>query len=218
MSLNKSIIIMALAVVVAGIVIACNVGLNVDMQNNEHNQVLLNLDKEYNLADVMEITKEVFVDKTVDNQKAGENNKQVLISASEITEEEKTNLVNKVNEKFGTTIEASSVDINLMPRTKITSTVSPYIFPVILIIVLVGVYYSFRYKELGILKVIGQYLIGLAIMGLLTFSIISVARIQMGMITVSVLFTGITVFIFAITSYFEKNLKNHKILEENNNK
>ena len=217
MSLNKLIIIIALGVIVAGIVIACTTGLNVDMKNKEHNQVLLNIEKEYNLADVMEITKEVFEGKTVDNQKAGENNNQVVISASEITEEEKANLITKVNEKFGTNIEVNSVDITTVPRTKISSTVYPYIFPIALIVALVGVYYVFRYKELGVLKVIAQYLIGLAIMGLLTFSVISVTRIEMGMITVSVLFTGITVFIFAITSYFEKNLENHKILQEKEN-
>lgn len=218
MNLNKIITIIVALVIVAGIVVTCVAGLNVDMKNKEHNQVLLNIDKEYKLSDVMDITKEVFEGKTVDNQKAGENSKQVLISASEITVEEKDNLVTKINEKFETKIEKDSVKITIVPRTKISSTVNPYIMPIIIIIILSIIYSVFRYKELGSLKVVLQYLFGLTVMGLLTFSLIALTRIEVGTVTVPALFTSVALSLFAMTAIFEKKLKIAKTQKDENKK
>lgn len=218
MNLNKIITIIVALVIITGIVVTCVAGLNVDMKSQEHEQVMINIDKEYKLSDVMEITKEVFEGKTVDNQKAGSNNKQVLISAKEITEEEKANLVTKINEKFETTIENDNVQISIVPRTKLSSTVNPYILPIIIIVLLAIVYSAFRYKELGSVKVILQYLLGLLTIGLLTFSLIAITRLEVGTVTVSALFTGLALSLFAMTTIFERKLKNYKKQKEENNK
>lgn len=218
MKINKIITLIAIIIIIAGIVVTATVGLNVDMKTNEHNQILLSIDKEYNLADIMEITKEVFEDETVDVQKAGSNNKQVLISAKTITEEQKTNVITKVNEKFETEITAEDIEITTAPRTKISSMITPYIFPIILAIVLIIVYSVIRYKSLGVLRVITQYILGIALIGLLTFSIIAISRIEMGTITVSALFTCIALSIYANSSIFENKLQSNKIAKEQNNK
>lgn len=216
MNLNKIITIIVALVIVAGIVVACVAGLNVDMKSQEHEQVMLNIDKEYKLSDIMEITKEVFEGKTVDNQKAGSNNKQVLVSAKEITETEKANLVSKINEKYGTTIEEDKIEVTIVPRTKLSSTVNPYIMPIIIIIVLSIVYSAFRYKALGTVKVVLQYLLGLLIIGLLIFSLIALTRLEVGTVTVSALFAGVALSLLAMTSIFERKLKDYKKQKEEN--
>ena len=216
MNLNKIITIIVALVIIAGIVVTCVAGLNVDMKSQEHEQVMLNIDKEYKLSDIMEITKDVFNGKTVDSQKAGSNNKQVLVSAKEITEEEKANLVSKINEKYGTTIEEDKTEVTIVPKTKLSSTVNPYILPIIIIIVLAIVYSAFRYKALGAIKVVLQYLLGLLIIGLLVFSLIALTRLEVGTVTVSALFAGVALSLFTMTSIFERKLKNYKKQKEEN--
>ncbi|MBR3254741.1 MAG: hypothetical protein IKF97_00720 [Clostridia bacterium] len=214
MNLNKIITVIVVLVITAGIVVTLTAGLNVDMKSKEHDQVLINIDKQYNMSDIMDITKEVFEGKTVDNQKAGENNKQVLISASTITEEEKTNLITKINEKFGTELNAEDIEITVVPRVKISSSVSPYIFPIILTYVLVLVYSVIRYKKLGVLKVIAQYVLGIIVISLLTFSLIAITRAELGTVTLATLFTDVALSIVAMTSIFESKLKNLKLSEQ----
>ena len=218
MNKNKKIAILVALVIIVGIIVALTAKFNVDLMTREHAQVQLDLKKEFNVSDVKEITKEVFNGKEVEVQKVEVYEKQVLISTSEITDEQKSNLVTKVNEKFGTEISNDSTEVVIVPRTKLTDIVTKYIWTFVITTVLVVIYEIIKYRKLGTLKVLLQTVVGIAALEAFVFSISAITRIPIGVNIPSIMFTTYVISLFGLTSMFENNLKELKAEEAKNTK
>lgn len=218
MNRNKKIAILVALVIIIGIIVALTAKFNVDLMTKEHAQVQLDLKKEFNISDVKEITKEVFNGQDVEIQKVEVYGKQVLISTNEITDEQKNNLVTKINEKFETEISNDSTQVVTVPRTKLTDIVTKYIWTFVITTVLVVIYMIIKYRKLGALKVLLQTVVVAIALELFVFSISAITRIPIGVNIPSIMFTTYVISLFGLTSMFEENLKQLKAEEAKNTK
>ena len=103
MSKKKLIVIILIAIIIiAGITITLTKGLNYDLRYQETKKVELYLGKNFAIADIKQITDEVLPNQAVLIQKIEVYEDYISIISKDITDEQKTNLVNKVNEKYET--------------------------------------------------------------------------------------------------------------------
>lgn len=212
MNKNKIITIVVAIIIFVGLIVSLTAKFNVDLMTKAHKQIQLDLKKEFNVADLKEITNEVFKGQQVEIQKVEVYKKRALISTDQITDEQKTDLVLKVNDKFGTQIDSLETEIISVPRTKLSSIVTKYIGTFVITTILIAIYMIIRFRKLGALKVLVKTLLGIIILEALVMSIIAIVRIPVGANLPSIVFITYVIATLALTDMNEKELK--KISEE----
>ena len=211
---NKIIYLISLIIIIAGIIIIATKGFNFDLNYEQSNQIEMLIGKQFNIADIKQITDEIFQKENVVIQKVEVYGDTVSIKTRNITDEQKTNLVQKINEKYGTQLEANSVQVKTIPHTRARDILKPYIAPFIIAIIITLVYMAIRFFKLGIIKTILKTLFITIFAQLILLSIMAIARIPLGEITISIMIFIYVVSILGITIKFEKDLKSIKTKEE----
>lgn len=217
---NKKIIIGILIaiILIAGIAITLTIGLNFDLNYQETKQIQLNLGTEFNKNDIKEITDEVFSGQKVMIQTVEVFKDAVSIRTTDITDEQKQSLIDKINEKYESAeIEADSVEIETIPHTRGRDIVKPYIAPFALATFIILVYMAFRYKKIGSTKIILKTLGMVILMQAILLSIIAIARIPIGRVTIPLVLGVYLLTLIGLTTSFEKQLKT-KVSEEEKKK
>lgn len=217
---NKKIIIGILIaiILIAGIAITLTIGLNFDLNYQETKQIQLNLGTEFNKNDIKEITDEVFSGQKVMIQTVEVFKDAVSIRTTDITDEQKQSLIDKINEKYESAeIEADSVEIETIPHTRGRDIVKPYIAPFALATFIILVYMAFRYKKIGSTKTILKTLGMVILMQAILLSIIAIARIPIGRVTIPLVLGVYLLTLIGLTTSFEKQLKT-KVSEEEKKK
>lgn len=209
MDKNKLVILLALVMVV-GIVVSLTVGFNIDMMTRAHEQVTIKIEKEFDIGEVKNLAKEA-IGGDVEVQKAEVYKDQVVISSKKISEEQKNNLISKINEKYEKNIEAKDVNVVSISKVKLFDLVSPYIWEFILITILISAYVAIRFRKLGSLKSVVQMVLGIIISEILVFSLIAIVRIPLGKNIVAIVFAAYTVSVFALTAGLEKQYAKMKL-------
>lgn len=217
---NKKIIIGILIaiILIAGIAITLTIGLNFDLNYQETKQIQLNLGTEFNKNDIKEITDEVFSGQKVMIQTVEVFKDAVSIRTTDITDEQKQSLIDKINDKYESAeIEADSVEIETIPHTRGRDIVKPYIAPFALATFIILVYMAFRYKKIGSTKTILKTLGMVILMQAILLSIIAIARIPIGRVTIPLVLGVYLLTLIGLTTSFEKQLKT-KVSEEEKKK
>ena len=203
----KILIIILVVIIIAGIIMIGTKGFNFDLVYEKSQRIELYLENEFNTADIKAITDEVMNAKNVVIQKVEVFEDTVSIIASQITDEEKTNIINKINEKYGLELSADSIEIENIPHTRARDIIKPYILPFTIATIIILVYMAIRYHKLGsiktILKTIGISVIAQAVL----FSVIAITRIPFGRLTISMVLVVYLLTFIALTAKYEKRLK-----------
>lgn len=206
-------IILALIIIV-GITIILTLGLNFDLRFQEAKKVELYLEKEFEVEDIKNITNEVIPNEPVIIQKVEVYEDSVCIIAKEITEEQKQNLVTKINEKYGTEITPEDTQITSIPKTRGRDLVKPYRIPFVIATVIILGYMAIRYRKLGIVKTILKTIAILVIVQAVLLSLIAITRIPVGRLTMPMVVTVYLLTLIGITTRWEKQRKDKKEKEE----
>lgn len=210
-------IILIALVIIAGIVIIAVEGFNFDLKYQDTQRVELYLKTEFNIADIRQITNEVFGNQKVMIQKVEVFEDSVSITTTSISDEQKNNLITKINEKYGTELATEDTTIENIGHTRGRDIIKPYIIPFAIAVIVVLVYLGIRYYKLVIVKVIGKSIGIMVLAQVLLFSIIAITRIPIGRLTIPMVMLVYLLTLFGITNMFEKNLSKKK-LEENKDK
>lgn len=210
-------IILIALVIIAGIVIIAVEGFNFDLKYQDTQRVELYLKTEFNIADIRQITNEVFGNQKVMIQKVEVFEDSVSITTTSISDEQKNNLITKINEKYGTELTTEDTTIENIGHTRGRDIIKPYIIPFAIAVIVVLVYLGIRYYKLVIVKVIGKSIGIMVLAQVLLFSIIAITRIPIGRLTIPMVMLVYLLTLFGITNMFEKNLSKKK-LEENKDK
>lgn len=200
----KILICILAIIIIAGIAIIFTKGFNVELKYQQADKVQLYINKEFEISDIKQITDEVLGTKEVLIQKVEVYEDSVSIIAKEITEEQKSNLINKVNEKYETELVADTTSIETIPHARLRDLVKPYIVPFIIATVLVVLYLMVMYKKLGMLKIALKSILTLSVVILVIFSIVAICRIPMGRLTMPILLVGYVLTIYGMTNCFDK--------------
>ena len=206
-------IILIALVIIAGIVMIAVKGFNFDLKYQDTQRVELYLRTEFNISDIKQITDEVFGNQKVMIQKVEVFEDSVSITTTSISEEQKSNLITKINEKYGTELTAEDTTVEDIGHTRGRDIIRPYIIPFVIAIIIVLVYLGIRYYKLNIAKVIVKSIGIMALAQILLFSVIAITRIPIGRLTIPMVILVYILNLFGITNKFEKDLAKKKLDE-----
>lgn len=204
---NKKIVMLGLSLLIlAGIIVVALRGTVVDLMVGQHKSMNIVIGKEFEVSDMESICKEVFKDKKTVIRKIEVFEDSVNINVVSITDEEKTNLISKINEKYSLELDASQITVNSNSNIRIRDIVKPYFAPVGISIVLVYLYIAIRFKKLNPLKVLGWLTAYLLITEATIASIIAIFRISLSPVVINLMLLIAVVEIMLYINKKEKDL------------
>ena len=219
MKQKSTIIITAIIaiILIVGAIMLSTKGLEFELKYKDAKKVELNIQKEFNTEDVKQITDEIFENQPVRIQAIEVYKDAISITTTEITEEQKTNLVTKINEKYGTELNAEEITIESTPHTRGRDIIKPYIQPFAIVTAIILVYFMIRYYKQNPLKVLIQSIGIIGLAQILLLGIMVIARIPVSIATIPLVLLVYMISTYICTSRFEKNRVEQKV-EENLNK
>lgn len=208
---NKILILIIAIILIAGVAIAVIKGFNFDLKYEEEKKVELYLQKQFEISDIKKITDEVIPNQKVLIQKVEVFEDTVSIITPNITDEQKSNLINKINEKYGTELSADSTQILTVPHTRGRDIIKPYIAPFLIATIIILIYMAIRYYKLGIINTILKTIFTLILVQAVVLSVTAITRIPFGRLTIPIIIMAYILTLICLTTKFEK-----KIVEKNN--
>lgn len=149
---KKILIILAVIIAIAGIAMIAVKGFNYGILYSNTQRLNIYFENNFELKDVEQIAKEVLGNNII-VRKGNLFGTVASITASEITDEQKENLITKLNEKYEIEIDKEKDVVTMnVPQTNMYDIISSYITPSIIIFILVLVYSAIRFKKQGIVK------------------------------------------------------------------
>lgn len=213
---QKIALIIFAVIIITGIVVTFTVGFNFELKMQETKKVELYIQNNFEISDIKSIVREVMPDQDVIIQKVEVFEDSVSIEAKDITEEQKQQLIEKVNEKYQTELSADSIEIVTIPNTRGRDLIKPYIVPFAISSVLILAYMAIKYRKLGSVKTVLKVLLVMVVSQALLFSVMAITRIPVGRLTIPMVITVYVFTVLAITAKLEKELQSKK--EQDNKK
>lgn len=204
---KKTIAILSFIILIAGIAMIVIKGYNFDLKYQDAKRIILKIGQNFNTSDIKTITQEVFGKEKVMIQKVEVFEDAVAITTKDITDEQKTNLINKINEKYGTTTEPESIELIAISHTRGRDIIKPYIIPFIIVTGIIVLYMMIRYYQLNMLKVLLKTVGLLVYTQLMLFSVIAITRIPVGRLTSIMVLTVYMLTLIYSTTKLENKIK-----------
>lgn len=176
---KKILLLGIILLIIAGIVVVALKGVKVSLTLQQHETVKVYIGKKVELKEFKDICKEVFENKTINVRENEYFNESFTINLETITDEEKTKLVEKINEKLGTELTSESLEINTASNIRIRDIVKPYFKPVIISTVLIIVYMIIRFRKMSAIKLLAKIFGIILLTEAVIFSIIAIIRVPL---------------------------------------
>lgn len=203
---NNKVLILGLSLlIIAGIVVVLFKGFNVNFLLEQHEVIEFVIGKDFEMKDVENICNDVFKDKKVVVRTIEVFDDAVSINAESITSEEKENLVNKLNEKFGTSKTVDEITIDTVANVRMRDWIKPYIQPIAISAVIILAYIAAKFREENLLKLMAKIIVILIVTILSILSILAIFRVPMSPIYIMGLAAiALIELMFYINSYEKK--------------
>lgn len=215
LSSSKKIVLLGIILLIlAGIIVVALKGMKVDFMLAQHKTMNIVIGKEFNINDVQNICNEVFKDKEVVLKKVEVFGDAVSVNATSISDEEKANLVAKINEKYEISLVAEEIEVKSNSNIRIRDMIRPYLFPALISFVLIYAYIGIRFRKLNALKVLLKLTGIILLTEVIIASIVAISRIAVSPIILNLMFVaGITEIIIFI---YKKESETKVVLSEQN--
>ncbi len=201
-------------IIIAGIIVTLTAKLNFELRYQDSERVELYITKKFEISDIKQITNEIFPNQEVIIQKVEIYEDSVSIIAKEISEEQKTQLVEKINEKYELDLSSEEIEIKNIPHERGRDIAKPYVMPIIIASIIVLVYMAIRYYKLGSIIIILKTILVSVVAQAVLLSLIAITRIPIGRWTMPVSLAVYTLTLIGITTKFEKQLEEKNNTEE----
>lgn len=207
-------------IIIAGIAITFTVGVNVDIIYSKNVEIDIYIGKTVELEEIKQLAKEVFQNEKIMVQEIELFKDMVSIKMPEKSDEELKESIEKlntkINEKYGTENKVEdNIAIIHNPKIKLSSIIKPYIIPVGISMIIIMIFVGIRYKKLGMIKIIANYILWTGVVASVYLSLIAITRIPINRLTIPI---GLTLYIITITSLSfmnERKLENAIKSEKN---
>lgn len=211
---TKILVLLVIVIIIAGISVTFTIGLNFDLRYQESKKMEVYIGKNFDINNIKQITDEILPNQSVIIQKVEVFEDTVSILAKDITDEQKTNIINRINEKYETQVSADSIEITTIPHTRGRDIVRPYIAPFIIATAIIALYIMIRYHRLGSIRTIVKAVFLVIVAQAILLSIIAIARIPIGRLTIPMVLAVYMLTLAGITTHFENKLKKEKSEEK----
>jgi len=211
---TKLIFTLMILIIIIGIAITATIGLNFDLKYQSAQKIELYIKKDFEISDMQKIVNEVMPKTQTIIQKVEVYEDTVSITAKEITDEQKQEIITKINEKYELDLSADNIEITSVQNLQGRDIVKKYIMPIIIATIIILIYMVIRYNKLGKMATILKTIAVLALVELMFLSVLAITRIPVCEFTMSTAVTLYVLTLIIITTTFEKQLEIKK-LEEN---
>lgn len=188
-------------VLIVDIIITATAGLRVSLYYGEGYSIKVSEKDTINKEDVEKIVKEVFEkDYVVQDLELFKDS--VVIKVKEVSDEKVQVLVDKLNEKYSSSLTKDDVKVEHVSNVKIRSLVEPYVIPTLIATALVLVFYAIRYRGAKQMLELIKYL--LLAEGVL-YTLHAIVRVPVNTMTLPVAFSLYALVILVYTFIGEWN-------------
>ena len=198
--MKKVLYAILICIIIAGIVVIATIGLKADIMYSRNVQIDIYIGQTINKKDIENIVKEVFPNERVLVQEVEVFQDMVAITLLDNRTDEELDakveeLNTKINEKYQ--IENKTEDINIThnPRVRLSSIVIPYLLPIGISFAIILILAGIRYRKLGIVKILVNYIVSVGIVELTLLSIIAIARIPINRLVIPI---GLILFVITL--------------------
>ena len=193
LSTSKKILLLGLILlIIAGVIVIALKGLNVSLMFKDHETVNLYIGKEIDYNEFKNLCKEIFGDKKVVLRRVELFGDSISINVSSITDEEKENLANKINEKYvdedGDKYTAENITVRSVPKVRIRDIIRPYVKPVLISAVLILAYMLIKFRKMKAYELLGKIALILIVSEIALISFIAIVRIPVTSIVINLMF------------------------------
>lgn len=211
---TKILAILIAIILILGTIMIFTKGLAFELKYQDSKKIEINLGKEFNEKEIKEITKEVFGNQPVMIQAIEVYKDAISITTTEITEEQKTEIVTKINEKYGVELKAEDITIEEIAHTRGRDIIKPYIQPFVISTIIILVYLIIRYNKLNLLEVLTQSIGIIVLTQFVLLSIMAITRMSIGTLTMPVVLIVYTFSTYICTTKFDKDLEKIAVKKE----
>lgn len=217
-----------LLIIIAGIIVVALKGFNVEKQYQSNDIITIYVGEEIDIEKVKEIASGIFGN-NISAVQFVENYKDIVqITAKQITEEQKQEVVDKINEIYlndanktkestvesikleentDSIIDAKDVKITSISNVRIRDLLKPYIISLIIITIIVLIYVGVRFHKIGIFKSILQTASTIILTQLVLVSLMAITRFPIGRFTSTIILVGYMLSIIGIIKVLEKKMR-----------
>ncbi len=153
-STKKIVYLIIAIIIIIGAIICKAKGFNIELIYSNRQQISISNSTELDTNKIEEISKSILAGRKVKVQELERFGNAVQIISESISDEEKQNLINKINEECGTDISNDDTKIVTVSNTRIRDILKPYILPSIITFVAVLLYFLIMYHKIGVSKVL----------------------------------------------------------------
>ena len=203
---QKVIYILMALIVITGIIVVAIKGFNVELKYRYHQKIEINLSKEVEISKIQKIANEVFGKNNAKVQIIEVYKDVIQITSSQISEEQKNIVVEKINELYpqenNVLVKAENIEIITNSNVRLRDILKPYIYPVAIVTAVIFVYFAIKYRKLGIIKSIVKPAIILILTQAILLSLLAIVRFPMGGLT-----TALVLFVYVTSlTYISANM------------
>lgn len=184
---RKIIILGMILLILAGLIVVALKGFHVSLMFGKHEVIELKVGTEVNLDIMREIGKETFQHKNFVVKELELFGDSVQINIDSITDEEKTVLIEKINEKFGTAKTVEDLNVYSVSNKRIRDVVRPYGAPMITSFIIVFIYMLIRFRNLNAVKSMIDFIKNVILTEAILLSVIAITRIAVTDLLINIL-------------------------------
>lgn len=204
---TKILVILIAIILVLGAIMIFTKGLAFELRYQDSKKVEINLGKTFEEQDIKEITKEVFRNQPVRIQSIEVYKDAVSITTTEITEEQKADLVTKLNEKYGIELKAEDITIEEVAHVRGRDIIKPYLIPFTIVTAIVLVCLVIRYNKLNVFEVLTQSIGIIVLSQLVLLGIMAITRMPIGIFTIPTVLVIYMLSTYICTTKFDEDLE-----------
>lgn len=183
---KKIVCVIAVIIIIIGAVICKTKGFNIELMYSNRQSINISSSNELDISKIEEISKNVLTDRKVKVQKLERFGNAAQIIAETISDEEKENIINQINEECKTNISNDNTTVETIANTRIRDILKPYILPAIVTFAAVMLYFLIVYNKIGLSKVLLNGILVPILVELIYYSFIAITRVEFGRITNSI--------------------------------
>ena len=152
-----------------------------------------------------DIIKEVF-GKHYSIKTANNTEENIIITVKTASEEQINTFITKINEKYDLSISNENLEIMNNPKINGKDIIRPYVAPTIITSIIVVLYFTIRYKKLGILKTLITTLLTILGTQMVYLSIYAIVRIPVNELAMPISMLILILSFIILAEIFEKDM------------
>lgn len=204
---TKILVVLIAIILVLGAVMIYTKGLAFELKYQNNKKVEINLGKEFDEKDIKEITNEIFGNQPVIIRAIEVYKDAVSITTTEITEEQKSELITKINEKYETELSADNITIEEVAHIRGRDIIKPYIIPFTIVTIIILAYLVIRYNKLNSFEVLTQSIGIIVLAQLVLLGIMAITRMPIGVFTIPTVLLVYMLSTYICTTKFDEDLE-----------